>query len=218
MVRPCGNTHCNYAPKTQLLVCSIQSLWRTEENRIPYDIVIFDEMCSILEDGATETTKRTRECFEQVEWAVKNARTVIMFDAHIHDTERIWADMLIGEEHVAVLENKASMRPRKNIYTVPMPVVNKKLADIQEDEKNDTDLEKQNEMLTRLKDCWAKGKKTAMVCNTKVLGNWINQNLLKLDIRHAAKNSLLADVCGVLESFLYADEEDLVKTKIKWDQ
>lgn len=44
-----------------------------------------------------------------------------------------------------------------------MAIVNRTLNEIQEDEKNDTDLEAQNEMLTRLKKYWENGTKTAMV-------------------------------------------------------
>ena len=75
----------------QLVVCSIQSCWRTSVNRKPYSLVIIDEIASCLEDACSTTVKQQRSCFEQLRWCMDTSDSVLMMDAHVTDLQLSWA-------------------------------------------------------------------------------------------------------------------------------
>ena len=105
----------------QHLVCSCQSLWRAnlESKRKPYDLIIVDELTSVIEDFTNVTSKHPKANQDAFQWFSANCTKWIGLDAHLTDTSLVLAEAYFGHD-VRVLINH-SRGERKDAVFIPRP-------------------------------------------------------------------------------------------------
>ena len=165
------------------LVCSIQSLWRAHRlKQVPYDLVICDELTSVIEDMTNVTNKHPKENQEAFRFFSSKCERWIGLDAHLIDTSLVLCTDYFKEIDVLVNHH---IGKRKNAIFIPRPqwstlgkirskacVPNARPADVQA-------FSDATCMYDLLFQCWSQSVKTFFICNNVRLGNWVEENYLR---------------------------------------
>jgi hypothetical protein len=165
------------------LVCSIQSLWRPlHAEKIPYDLVIADELSSIIEDMTNVTTKRPRKSQAALRWVAEHCERFVALDAHLMDTSlELFSEYFPGFE----VNINLNQGPGRDAVFIPTPQwttlkKTRSKACIPHAKPEDTQaFADATCMYDLMFDCWSHNVKTFFVCNNVNLGNWVEENYLR---------------------------------------
>ena len=106
--------------KVDHLVCSVQSIWRAYRiNPVAYDLIICDELSSIVEDMTNVTNKHPKENQEALEWFSRNSKRWVGLDAHLMDTCLVLSREYFGEDIRVIINHNRG--PRKDAVFIPKP-------------------------------------------------------------------------------------------------
>lgn len=65
------------------LICQVESLHRIPIDKLDYDIVVFDEWCSIHDQLFASTVKETNRVYRNFKYIIKNTKKAIFLDANM---------------------------------------------------------------------------------------------------------------------------------------
>ena len=187
------------------LVCSIQSIWRAYRmERKRYDLIIIDELSSVIEDCCNITNKHPKENQEALRWFSERCERWVGLDAHLMDTSLcLAADYFPGD--VRVLVNHY-VGPRKDAVFIPLPLhkslnrVRAKATCAGAIPRDVTAFRDGTCMYDLMFQCWSQQVKTFFVCNNVQLGNWVEENYLRRSFTWMA--CLWAGLCDDLATLI----------------
>ena len=203
------------------LVCSIQSLWRAARlEKKPYDLIIVDEISSVIEDMTNVTNKHPRANQEALRWFATRCTKFIGLDAHLMDTSLDLTEDYFGNDVKVVINHNHG--PKRNAVFIPLPqwsgLNNLRTAACSPNAtiKEVNKFSDATCLYDLLFDCWSKNVKTFFVCNNVRLGNWIEDNYLRRSYTKIAllSTGLCDNVCDVITDFACKTEKtgfDLLK-------
>lgn len=184
--------------KIRHLVCTVQSLWRTALHREAYDVVVIDEISSVLEDITGKTSKHIEANMDQLEWVAKSSKLFLAMDAHVYDTSKVLFRGYFDDSEICVVVNK-HRGPRRQARILPKPewTLLKRLRG--------SKLRDATSLYERLLDCWVARTPAFFVCNNRKLGDFVETTFLKNSLIHAqlaCHTKLPLDLISTVLSFL----------------
>ena len=169
--------------KRDHLVCSIQSLWRAFRlKKKAYDLVIVDELTSVIEDMTNVTNKHPRENQEAFRFFSTHASRWVGLDAHLIDTSLVLCTDYFTQVDVLVNHHRGK---RKNAVFIPRPQwsslgkIRSKACSPGASAKDVQAFSDATCMYDLLFQCWSQSVKTFFICNNVRLGNWVEENYLR---------------------------------------
>ena len=169
------------------LVVTIQSFWRVYggSKQVNYfDIVIFDEIASCVEDLLGPTSKRTKLNMDQLQRVLTapNLRQCFLLDAHVKTSERLFSQLFFKDEDIYIIWNK-NKGPRKLCRKLPPPMSTKKMVkEFEKVEKGKEPdwgkLQKGCALYTTLDQMLKKNQNVFVVCNRNDCFDYIEQSML----------------------------------------
>ena len=205
------------------LVCSIQSLWRAYRlKRVNYDLIICDELTSVIEDMTNVTNKHPKENQEAFRWFSKNSKRWIGLDAHLMDTSlTLCTDYF---DNIDVIINH-HICPRKDAVFIPRPqwsTLNKirsKASAPNASLKDVTAFSDATCMYDLLFQCWSNSVKTFFICNNVRLGNWVEENYLRRSFTWMALMwaGLCDDLAVLVTDFCCKGDNTLQRRQFKYE-
>ena len=170
--------------KIEHLVCSIQSLWRGFRLKpTAYDLIICDELSSIIEDMTNITNKHPRENQAAFRWFSENCSRWVGLDAHLSDTSLVLCEAYFKKDIRVIINHNRG--PRKDAVFIPKPCwatlgkIRSKACVPNANPKEVTAFTNATCMYDLMFQCWAKEVKTFFICNNVRLGNWLEENYLR---------------------------------------
>ena len=167
----------------QHLVCSIQSLWRAARvGREPYQLIICDELSSIIEDMCNVTIKHPRANMNGARWFFTRCEKWIGLDAHLMDTSLILTRDYFTDIRVVINHHQGV---RRNAVFIPKPRwtgLDDLRAKAYAPSASIKDVQAFSDatcLYDLLFKCWTNDIKTFFVCNNRKLGEFIQHNYLR---------------------------------------
>ena len=207
------------------LVITIQSFWRLYggSKQVNYfDIVVFDEIASCVEDLLGPTSKRTKLNMDQLQRVLTapNLRQCFLLDAHVKTSERLFSQLFFKDEDIYIIWNK-NKGPKKLCRKLPPPMSTKKI--VKEFEKAEhgqepdwRKLQRGMALYTTLTEMLKNGLNAFVVCNRNDCFDYIEQRILtKLWLEEQVKQTVAAnetlhgssDLRRQIASFLVDDKD-----------
>ena len=166
------------------LVCSIQSLWRAFRLKPePYDLIIADELSSIIEDCTNVTNKHPRENQAALRFFSEKSTRWVGLDAHLMDTSLVLCRDYFGTDVRVIINHHRG--PQKDAVFIPRPQwaklrkIRAKACVPDAKPSHVKALSDATAMYDLMFQCWAAEVKTFFICNNVRLGNWLEENYLR---------------------------------------
>ena len=170
--------------KIDHLICSIQSQWRGFRlDPQAYDLIICDELSSIIEDMCNVTNKHPRENQAAFRWFSERCTRWVGLDAHLSDTSLVLCKEYFKNDIRIIINHNRG--PRKDAVFIPKPCwatldkIRSKACAPNATPKAINAFTDATCMYDLLFQCWAKEVRTFFICNNVRLGNWLEENYLR---------------------------------------